>query len=172
MSGSRRSQSTFVIILLTLVLVPISYSYSQVIQQSLQRLSQESDAVVVGRVAGLASEWNESKTRIQTRVTITVDQNVKGDASMKSMTVLVPGGEVGGVGEVYSHSPKFKSDEAVVVFAKKIKPGYYQISEGNQGKYSIIKDEVSGRLMVAGVNTLEAFTGGVRAALQVQEAKE
>jgi hypothetical protein len=172
MSGSRRSQSVPAIAFLTLLLIPVSYSQSQVLQQSIEKLSQESDAVVVGRVAGLASEWNESKTRIQTRVTISVDQNVKGDPSMKSMTVLVPGGEVGGVGEVYSHAPKFKNDESVIVFAKKAKQGYYQLSEGTQGKYSVLKDEVSGRLMVAGANTLEAFTGRVKAALQVEDAKQ
>jgi hypothetical protein len=172
MFGSRRSQSTFALAFLILLLIPISNSQSQVIQRSIEKLSQESDAVVIGRVAGLTSEWNESKTRIQTRVTISVDQNVKGDGAMKSMTVLIPGGEVGGIGEVYSHAPKFKNDENVIVFAKKAKQGYYQVSEGAQGKYSVVKDEVSGRLMVAGANTLEAFTGRVKAAMQVQEAKQ
>jgi hypothetical protein len=137
----------------------------------MEQLARESDAVVVGKVAGLSSEWNADKTRIHTRVTISVDQNVKGDASVKSMTVLVPGGEVDGVGEVYSHAPKFLRDEAVVVFAKKNPAGYYQVSNGSQGKYTILKDEVSSRLSVAGGKTLQEFTTSIKTALQIQEMK-
>jgi hypothetical protein len=145
--------------------LPFGAAYSQVIQRSLEQLTNESDAVVVGKVAALASEWNDSKSRIQTRVTIAVDQNVKGDASMRSITVLVPGGEVGSVGEVYSHSPRFLRDEAVVVFAKKSAEGFYQVSEGTKGKYTIIKDETSGASIVAGASSLESFTAKVRAAV-------
>jgi hypothetical protein len=145
--------------------LPFGGTYSQVIQRSLEQLTRESDAVVVGKVAALASEWNESKSRIQTRVTIAVDQSVKGDASVRSITVLVPGGEVGSVGEVYSHSPRFLRDEAVVVFAKKSTAGFYQVSEGSQGKFTITKDETSGVPIVAGASSLDSFTARVKAAV-------
>jgi hypothetical protein len=137
----------------------------------MEQLAKESDAVVVGKVAGLSSEWNETKTRIQTRVMIAVDQSVKGDSSVKSMIVIIPGGEVDGVGEVYSHAPRFVRDEAVVVFAKKNISGQYHVSNGNQGKYTILKDEVSGKLSVAGGKTIEEFTTSIKTALKVQEMK-
>jgi hypothetical protein len=137
----------------------------------MEQLAKESDAVVVGKVAGLSSEWNATKSRIQTRVVIAVDQSVKGDASVRSMTVIVPGGEVDGIGEVYSHAPRFLRDEPVVVFAKKNIAGQFQVSRGNQGKYTIQKDEVSGKLSVAGGKSVEEFTTSIRTALQVQQLK-
>jgi len=171
MRTSQRFQKQVLLTLLVFFLIPLAEVQSQVVQSSMEQLAKESDAVVVGRVAGLTSEWNESKTRIQTRVTISIDQNVKGDASVKSMTVLVPGGEVDGVGEVYSHAPRFLSDESVVVFAKKNSSGTYQVSNGNQGKYTLLKDEVSSRLSVAGGKSLEEFTASIKTALQIQETK-
>ena len=171
MRTSQRFQKQVLLTLLVFFSIPLAEVQSQVIQSSMEQLAKESDAVVVGKVAGLTAEWNESKTRIQTRVTISVDQNVKGDASVKSMTVIVPGGEVDGVGEVYSHAPRFLSDETVVVFAKKTTSGNYLVSSGNQGKYTILKDEVSSKLSVAGGRTLEEFTATIKSALQIQEMK-
>lgn len=137
----------------------------------MERLTQKSDAVVVGKVASLSSEWNETKTRIQTRVRISVDQTVKGDASMREMTLVIPGGEVGGIGEVYSHSPRFQRDEAVVVFATRNSTGEYRVSDGNQGKFTVLKDDLTSRLVVAGGSTLDEFTATIRTALQSQNMK-
>ncbi len=164
----RRQVLLSLLVIFSLALVEVR---SQELLSSIEQLAKESDAVVVGRVAGLSSEWNNNRTRIQTRVTITVDQCLKGDAGKKSMTVMVPGGEVDGIGEVYSHAPRFLRDEAVVLFAKKNASGDYHVSEGTQGKYTLRRDRVSGRLLVAGERTLEEFTASVRTALQIQNIK-
>jgi hypothetical protein len=122
--------------------------------------------VAVGTVSQLQSEWDASKTRIQTRVTMSVDQYVKGGEVGKSLTLYVPGGEIGEVGELYSHMPVFKKGEAVVVFVEKDKQGHYRVSGGNEGKYTIERDEKSGRLLVAGRYSIEEFAGAVRKAVQ------
>lgn len=171
MHKSDRFHRTTFLGLLMLLAMPWASMKAQAVQSSMEQIARESDAVVVGKVAGLSSEWNEARTRIQTRVTISVDQSLKGDASVKSLTVIVPGGEVDGVGEVYSHAPRFLRDEAVVVFAKKNASGFYQVSEGSEGKYSIHKDDISGAMLVSGKKTLGEFTAGVKTAIQSQISK-
>jgi hypothetical protein len=168
---SQRFQRTAFFSLLALSTLALTTAQAQLVQTSMERLTQESDAVVVGKVASLSSEWNETKTRIQTRVTIAVDQSVKGDASMTEMTIVIPGGEVGGIGEVYSHAPRFLRDEAVVVFAKKSSTGDYRVSNGSQGKFTVLKDELSNKLVVAGGSSLEEFTATIKTALQSQIMK-
>jgi hypothetical protein len=171
MRTNQRAKRRVIGILFVFLALPLTTVMAQVTQSSMEQLAKESDAVVVGKVAGLSPEWNSTKTRIQTRVTIAVDQSVKGDPSLKSMTIVVPGGEVDGVGEVYSHAPRFLRDEDVVVFAKKSTSGTFQVANGNQGKFTIQKDDISGRMVVDGANTLEALTTKVKSALAVQELK-
>lgn len=108
---------------------------------------------------------------IRTRVTVNVDQYVKGGSAGNALTLYVSGGEVDGVGEVYSDMPRFRAEEEVFVFAKKDARGFYRVAGGDQGKYTILKDEASGRPMVAGRKTLEEFTASVRTALQIQDMK-
>ena len=67
------------------------------------------------------SDWNQDKTRIFTKVTIQVDEYLKGNNSGKTMVINTPGGEVDGIGELYTHMPSFKDDEDVLVFAKEDK---------------------------------------------------
>src|SRR5512135_1589746 len=64
-------------------------------------LARQSDVVAVGHVSSLLAQWDESHTRIRTQVTIAVAENVKGASTGATITVLVPGGEVDGIGEVY-----------------------------------------------------------------------
>ena len=97
------------------------WSQSTTIQT--EQLIRASDVIVVGRVGALKSEWNADKSRIQTVVKIQVGETIKGAVDGGSLTVVIPGGEVDGVGEWYSHSVRFKDSEDVVVFAKKDKQG-------------------------------------------------
>lgn len=171
MRTNERILNHFMLAVLVFLAMPLTFVKAQAVQSSMEQMAKESDAVVVGKVSGLASEWNDTRTRIQTRVVISVDQSIKGDASAKALTVIVPGGEVDGVGEVYSHSPRFQRDESVVVFAKKNTSGSFLVSNGNQGKYTIVKDEVSSKLSVAGGRTIEEFTASIKTALQIQDMK-
>ena len=64
---------------------------------------------------------------IRTRVTLSVDQFVKGGSPQNSLTIYIPGGEIDGVGEVYSHMPTFRQNEDVVVFAEKDRDDRYRV---------------------------------------------
>jgi hypothetical protein len=134
---------------------------------SAEELTGSADIVVVGKVSGVQSAWTGDRSRIVTRVTLAVDQTLKGGAQ-GTVTIETPGGEVGGVGEWYSHTAQFKKDEDVLVFAKKDRQGILHVSGGNNGKLPIRKDELTGaRLVGAGV-TLEKFADRVKQAVKVE----
>ena len=127
-------------------------------------LAKNADAVVVGKVTAVHSEWSSDRSRIFTRVTIGVDEYLKGQENGGAITLLTPGGEIGDVGEIYSHMPTFRTDEHVLVFVEKDKQGLYRVSGGNLGKFTIEKDQATGREFVAGRTLLEQFVANVRKA--------
>ncbi|MBK7257292.1 MAG: hypothetical protein IPI01_05695 [Ignavibacteriae bacterium] len=142
--------------------VLLSTARSQERELKTSELTHQADVVVLGRVADVRSAWNRDRTRIQTAVTVTIDQSLKGTPGGGSVTILTPGGEVDGVGEYYSHTARFKKDEDVVVFARKAASGELRVTGGEQGKVAVRKDEVTGARMVAGDMTLDAFIARVK----------
>lgn len=156
--------------LLLTLLLPLTL-FSQTKLSSTAALAQRAEVVAVGTVTSLVSEWNESHSSIQTRVNVAVSEYLKGNNSSHSLTIVVPGGEIDGVGEVYSHMPKFRTAEEVFVFAKKDTRGLYRVAGGDEGKYTLQRDAVTGKLSVAGDKSLEEFSSTVRTALQVQNLK-
>jgi hypothetical protein len=132
-------------------------------------LASRSDVIVVGKVTERKSEWNNNKSRIYTRVTLAVDQCLKGDAAQKTITVTTLGGEVDGVGELYTHTPSFKQEEKVVVFAQKDKQGSLRVVGGEQGKLVVREDEQTGMPIVTGSKTLDQFTSEVKRAVAKQQ---
>jgi hypothetical protein len=134
-------------------------------------LATQAEIVAVGKVSSLVSRWNESHSRIVTQVTIAVDQYFKGGTPGSPLTILVPGGEVDGVGELYSHTAVFQRDESVLVFAQKDARGNYGVAAGQQGKYTVKKDDATGRLMVGGTRPLQEVTAVIQKAVLDQHQK-
>lgn len=133
-------------------------------ERSVGDLARGADLVAVGAVSSLASEWNTDRTRIVTRVTFSVDEYLKGSRAERTLEILVPGGEVGEVGEIYSHVPRFHRDEQVVIFARRLEDGSYRVAGGDQGKVVLRREEKTGRLITDKGEVLEAFTERVRRA--------
>jgi hypothetical protein len=129
-------------------------------------LARKAEVVAVARVAQMKSEWNESHSMIRTRVTIAVNEYLKGSTAATVLTVYVPGGEVGDVGELYTHVPSFRENENVVVFLEKGQDGTYRVSGGTQGKYIIETDRATGQATVAGKTNLEEFKKSIKNAVQ------
>lgn len=119
--------------------------FSQTIQSEIKNLSEGADVIVIGKVVDQKSHWNEGKTRILTQATIQVDEFLKGNNNETSIYVITPGGEVGEVGELYSHMPRFSNDEEVLLFAKKDKrDASYKVLNGEDGKLTLHKDKSTG----------------------------
>ena len=132
------------------------------------QLVRDSEVIVVGTVGSLRSEWNADKTRIQTVVTIRVDETIMGAVDAGALTVVIPGGEVGEVGEWYSHSVRFKDAEEVVVFAKKDRQGVLRVTGGEHGKFLVEKDLKAGSKIIPNLGTLEEFTTQVKQSVKAQ----
>ena len=127
----------------------------------------QSDVIVAGRVGSLATEWTPNKERIQTRVTITVDETMKGSPG-SSLTLVVPGGEIDGVGEWYSHTATFHNNEEVVVFAAKDKAGEFRVAGGEHGKVLVTRDTKSGAKIIQNFGTLAQYKNVIAAAVKAQ----
>jgi len=120
-------------------------SYSQLTSSEVKSMSQNADLIITGKVIEQNSTWNENQTRIYTKATIQVEEYLKGNNNGSSLVVTYPGGEVGDVGEMYSHMPKFEDNEEVLVFLKKDeKNADYKVYNGENGKISVINDPKTG----------------------------
>jgi hypothetical protein len=155
-----------------LSLAATTMALAQERQMSTEQLTTGSDVVVVGKVAGMKSAWTADRSRIVTTVSIAVDEQLKGAAPVSTLSVVVPGGEIDGVGEWYSHSARFRRDEEVVVFARKDKEGTMRVAGGSQGKVSVTRDAEKGQPRVGGQGTLQEYTATVRKAAQAQQAPD
>ena len=129
-------------------------------------LTKQSDVIVVGKVGHLTSAWTEGKKMIETRVSVSVDQTIKGSIEERSITVVVPGGEIDGVGEWYSHTPRFGQDEDIVLFANKDQSGQYRVSGGEFGKVVIKKDVKTGSKIIQNFGTLDEYTSTIKKSMQ------
>ncbi len=138
-----------------------TFAQSQSPVLSPEDLTLNSDVVAVGKVKELKSEWTSGKKTIVTRVTLDVIEFLKGGTG-QTMTVLVPGGEVDGVGEWYSHTARFKKDEDVVLFAKKHGASEFRVTGGEGGKLTIAKDPKTGSTVVGGQASLDEMKKRVR----------
>lgn len=137
----------FLNLLIMLIIIPANQSgtYCQVDRPNLEKLSKTADLILVGKVSGQKSSWNDSGTRIYTDASIQVEETVKGGNGETSVVVSFPGGEVDDVGELYSHMPRFVNDEEVLLFLKKnLHDSKYSVVDGEQGKVSVLNDPLTG----------------------------
>lgn len=146
-------------------------SAGQVKERTPEELAARADVIAVGKVSALVSQWNSDHSRIFTTVTLAVDQYLKGGNVPGPLNILVAGGEVDGVGEMYSHTATFRRDESILVFAEKDRQGNYRVSGGTQGKYTVTRDGTTGNLIVGETRTLQEMAALVKKAVQDQHQK-
>lgn len=133
-----------------------------------QDLTKHADLIAIGKISAITSSWSEGNKRIITDVNLTVKQYLKGQLQSEVVTISHPGGEVGEIGELYSHTPRFKKDEEVLVFAKKDGKGKFQIVGGERGKYTVATDHRSGKKMISEEITLDDFAARVKGYIRQQ----
>jgi len=119
--------------------------YSQSLKSEIRNLSEGADIIVTGKVVDQKSQWNSDKSKIYTNVTIQVDEFLKGSNNQNRIVITHLGGEVGNVGETYSHIPTFQDDEDVLLFVKKsIKDESLSVFEGEEGKMTLYQNKNTG----------------------------
>lgn len=118
---------------------------AQSIQSDIKNLSQGADMIITGKVVDQKSQWNSDNSRIYTNVTIQVDEYLKGSDNQNRIVITHLGGEVGDIGETYSHIPTFIDDENVLVFVKKsAKDESLGVFEGEEGKLTLYQNKNTG----------------------------
>src|SRR5262249_16926596 len=87
------------------VLVPID----------LGALSRDATTIARGRVVSVEGRWSDDRRRIESVVTLAVDETLKGTADV-AVQFAVPGGRIGRYRSVTIGSPEFAAGQEVVVF--------------------------------------------------------
>jgi hypothetical protein len=131
------------ILLLSLFTLSLSLTISaQTLQSEISDLSKGADVIIKGKVINQKSEWTTRKSAIYTRVTIHVDEYIKGNSLQNTITIIHPGGEIGDIGELYTHVPAFSDGENVLLFAMKnnSNPDYF-VYEGETGKITLYTND-------------------------------
>ncbi len=168
---NRQWLGTVTIVAIAFLAMAPSMAPAQGRAMTTDELVKQSDVVVVGKVNQVKSEWSGDKSRIFTRVTLTVDQYLMGTGTGATLTLVTPGGEIDGVGEMYTHMPVFHKDEDVVVYAARDAHGAYRVTGGSQGKLMIDRDSDTGMQYVAGREPLQFYVAAVQKAAANQGKK-
>ena len=153
-------------------------------QKQIKYLTQSSEIVLIGKVSSRESFWNEDKSRIFTKVNIEAEEYLKQgvvdlqlvlkknkeSAFLKrddyESLLFYLGGEIGEVGELYTHLPRFNDQEELLLFAKKNRSNQYIVAGGELGKIRIIRDEISGKKLTASKKSIETLKNEIRLHIQ------
>ena len=133
--------------MLIVILTFVGYQFNTFGQTAseLKYLSEGADLILTGKVVQQNSSWNEDRSRIYTNATIQVEEYLKGNTNEGSIVVTYLGGEVGDVGELYTHMPKFEDDEEILVFLKRDeRNSNYKVFYGEEGKLTLYRDKITG----------------------------
>jgi hypothetical protein len=124
-------------------LVPSLATATVLLPIEFRELVSVADVIVHGRVATVATEWTEGRRSIETLVTINARDYLKGDAG-STITIHVPGGQLGRYRTVLVGAPEFTVNDEVVLF---LRAG--RIVGLSQGAFRVVTDPASGRPALA-----------------------
>ncbi len=105
-------------------------------------LATQADVIFVGNVTAMNSRWNDERTFIQTEVRIAIEQLVAGQLQGQECTLVVPGGEVGGVKQEVSTAPVFTVGERTLLLLVCGEGESLTVMGGFQGKLDIDNNTV------------------------------
>ena len=137
-----------------------SSAHALMLKMDLDELTEGADAIVLGTVRNTSSQWNDDRTSIITTVTVSVEELLKSENEYQEVSIVVPGGAVGGVTQVVSDMPVFSSEERVLLFLSErlediahrgiIKEAFsntpiFSMQGHFQGKLDVIANKVGGQ---------------------------
>ena len=120
---------------------------TQVLYQTIEDLGTQAAVVVHGSVASVQSYWNDQHTKIFTETSITVDTTFKGDTG-GTVQVLQLGGTVGNVRVTAHGALQWTPGEEVILFLEPFRDGKYQVAGFSQGKFNVVRDELTSEVYV------------------------
>jgi hypothetical protein len=122
--GNGRHRIPLPIKLLFFIFIPIfffpSTGHSSMIKLSLERLSMDSDTIVLGEVKDIECQWSMDRSTIMTIVTLQIQDVIKGELRRNQILIQYPGGEIGEIGLKVSDMPDFHLRERTLVFLRSL----------------------------------------------------
>jgi hypothetical protein len=103
--------------------------------------------IVHGRVVDVRADWIDGRRSIETFLTIEAGEYLKGDLG-GSVTVRVPGGQLGRYRTVFVGAPSFQAGDEVVLFLKTAAGSDPWIVGLSQGAFRVVADPSSSRRIV------------------------
>jgi hypothetical protein len=137
---------------------------------TVEDLTRSSDAVVRGKVASVSARWSEDQRRIFTYVEVEPASVWRGAAPAR-VSVLVPGGVVGNIGQRVDGAPGFVQGEEVVVFLSGAEAGAFRVTGLAQGKFSVRGGAVVPQLSKVGFVPRASLRAGERLAEEMDVAE-
>lgn len=118
-----------------------------VIPIEFRELVTTSPVILHGRVTDARSAFVDERRSVETFVTVTVDEYLKGNLG-DHVTFMVPGGEIGRYRTVFVGAPEFHEGDEVVLFLKTPAGRLPFVVGLSQGVFRVLPDASSGRRMV------------------------
>jgi hypothetical protein len=118
-------------------------------------------AIALGRIVALTPRWTEGRRGIETLIALEVEDYLKGDLG-GSVTVAVPGGQMGPYLSVIPGAPRFREGETVVLFLAGDGPAVPHVLGLGQGVFRIVADRTSGERIVVPERIALPQSGAVR----------
>ncbi len=97
------------------------------------KMSELATQVVAGTIERMESTWNHDHSRIYTRVTMSVERVLSGQAGSR-IVFRIPGGTVGDTTVMVSEMPHFRVGEQTVVFLRGSRGRLPSVLGGTEGK--------------------------------------
>lgn len=124
-------------------------------------LAERASLVGEGEVLSIESAWSEDGKRIFSRVRLRLEEAWKGEGG--EVEIVVPGGEVGELGQIVQGMPAFREGERVVVFLDRPAPGpSFRVVGLAQGKFTVAELPAEGRYLfpnLEGLKLIDPRTG-------------
>ncbi|HSF18303.1 MAG TPA: hypothetical protein VLK65_22400 [Vicinamibacteria bacterium] len=111
-----------------------------VVAMNLEQMTGRSDVIFVGRVTGQRADWNADRTALYTYTTFDVDRYLKGGSAARSMTIRLPGGQVGPFMVRMPGAPSFEPGEEVLLFCSGAGARIPTVLGLSLGKFTITAD--------------------------------
>ncbi|OGC45701.1 hypothetical protein A2V49_01775 [candidate division WWE3 bacterium RBG_19FT_COMBO_34_6] len=129
------------VILILLLSFSFEINFAQMLKVEMEEISVNSHSIIKGIVSKKWSEYEESGKGIITIIEFNVLETIKG-VSSRVERVVIPGGIVGDIGRVVSHTPQFYLGEEAIVFITYDYKRRPTVTEWIQGKLQIINNKV------------------------------
>ena len=131
-----------------------------VIPMTFEQLVDEAAAVVYARVVDVRGQWTPDRQGIDSHITLTPLQYLKGDLG-GSIAMRLPGGEASGKLHVIPGAPVLRRGDLVVVFLKARGPAMLTTLGLGQGIFRVTRDVSSGTMLVTPPLLKESARGRV-----------